>query len=939
MINNLLNRTDVGLLKDKLIVEIFLRENNKNLLNKFILKTLKNQLKRVKEYDDIINIKKYKLAFIGSIGTGKSTAICHLFDLTYKDNKGFPIEILKTASGRTTVCETLIKIGEQSKIVIEPQNKSEIEKNITNFINLIKRKLNIKIDEDIKDENTLPSKQDEFSAEMERAIRNTLNLKLKIENNQIVGDEAVDFYLNEEKKYIPNNLIFDKYNKFKTKYETLFNQIINIKNGVTETEKEIIKANDIENIFYENNEYDSKLLNLFERTYWNKQLVISDIKNSCIEIINKLQSINSLNENGESLLFIMLKNENNEKTVELMVDIAKTILEKGFDLNIMYSFYSENCGCYIETLVSEMLREGIDRISGKGYEFAKLLFKFGADYKNKTDSQNRNAIDYSILKSDEKTALFFENLYKKYSDSFEYNEFETDLLNNYNIDSNLIENFKNEFNDVFNTDFCDFLEYFEGTCLSDIENHEIYNIFESFEKKLTKNLFERIDFNKKNKHELIYDNITDELKWIRYNFDKINDGEHCDFMIPKKIYITVNQDLVKNELFEYKQIIDTKGLDNNKNRQDIDEYLKRNDTLCIFTSKFNDAPETNIINFLEYHSNNISKYNHFKLILLGLPRKLEPEQSNDANGNYELGIDLRKDIIQNVFISKNITFLPENILFFSPFKYYIKGNRGNITGYDTEEDDDEQLLLREQKDKVLKSIENIILNRKFFYFNLLKDEEISFNQIIMNNSISDDELSLLNYYYELFFNKKTDSIKNDFLLNFQQNTFVNDFCNDFFNEYHWATKKAICKNNGEFEPKNVNIYYDAQKKIQSLIINYSKIKKERILKILDEFSVKFEVFNRDDFIELIKNQKKQIQEDYEKFYNKIGEILYNKLSKILHQNFWNKCQKINGLNYNLKITNAIKSKLNEEDINNFINIEINKNWEVFILEIIDFFKD
>ena len=59
------------------------------------------------------NIEKYNLLFNGEVGIGKSTAICHLTglidgDCLKKGEETDRLPLLKTGSGRTTVCETRI---------------------------------------------------------------------------------------------------------------------------------------------------------------------------------------------------------------------------------------------------------------------------------------------------------------------------------------------------------------------------------------------------------------------------------------------------------------------------------------------------------------------------------------------------------------------------------------------------------------------------------------------------------------------------------------------------------------------------------------------------------------------------------------------------------------------------------------------------------------
>lgn len=93
-------------------------------------------LARLDKIEKILQIPSYDLVFIGKIGVGKTTAICHLFNLIREETK--PVgkrkikkvsELLSTGSGRTTICEVVIKPSQSVKsfLEIEPYNDEEVE--------------------------------------------------------------------------------------------------------------------------------------------------------------------------------------------------------------------------------------------------------------------------------------------------------------------------------------------------------------------------------------------------------------------------------------------------------------------------------------------------------------------------------------------------------------------------------------------------------------------------------------------------------------------------------------------------------------------------------------------------------------------------------------------------------------------------------------------
>jgi signal recognition particle GTPase len=70
-------------LKQELADEIATREkvSERTVPSYICINNLKSKLNRLKEIADILSIEKYKLVFIGTVGEGKTTAICHLFNL------------------------------------------------------------------------------------------------------------------------------------------------------------------------------------------------------------------------------------------------------------------------------------------------------------------------------------------------------------------------------------------------------------------------------------------------------------------------------------------------------------------------------------------------------------------------------------------------------------------------------------------------------------------------------------------------------------------------------------------------------------------------------------------------------------------------------------------------------------------------------------------
>ncbi|ABR48421.1 hypothetical protein Amet_2263 [Alkaliphilus metalliredigens QYMF] len=96
---------------------------------------------RIEQIEKLNSVENFKLNFVGSVGLGKSTALCHITNLVDLDiikndiSKLKDTSILKTGSGRTTLCETTIRLNNNFStfIKIEKLDKINFEKDIEAF--------------------------------------------------------------------------------------------------------------------------------------------------------------------------------------------------------------------------------------------------------------------------------------------------------------------------------------------------------------------------------------------------------------------------------------------------------------------------------------------------------------------------------------------------------------------------------------------------------------------------------------------------------------------------------------------------------------------------------------------------------------------------------------------------------------------------------------
>lgn len=250
--NDLIENTNLA---ERQIEKILGGENHE-----LIKKMTQPYSKRVDQIKNLCSVDTFRLNFIGDIGVGKSTALCHLMNfiddqsLEDKSRKANDICILKTAGGRTTLCETVIKIDnslDNITIEIEALDEKEFEKKIDEFCD---NELKIESEQVLPQEvvNVLinmsgyPTKLSKKEIEMvsseclskedERAKKSELIYKKKKEYiSKVTSNECVSinkdilkFAIMKRVDYLNRNkleFVFDKEPLIKKEIKTVFERI------------------------------------------------------------------------------------------------------------------------------------------------------------------------------------------------------------------------------------------------------------------------------------------------------------------------------------------------------------------------------------------------------------------------------------------------------------------------------------------------------------------------------------------------------------------------------------------------------------------------------------------------------------------------------------------------------------------------------------------
>lgn len=175
---------------EQILGELVIRRDDPQVRNAFErrLSALIEELRRDAE---LLMKRDYQVAFIGSIGIGKSTAICRLTGLEIPSEDGGPAApVLEAGAGGITLCEVHLRAGPEYGILVEPRSDDEIRADVTDFAEYL---TDGQLD-DADDAERSESGNQGISKEIERAIRNMSRLKVRREKEpngkRIVRDEA-----------------------------------------------------------------------------------------------------------------------------------------------------------------------------------------------------------------------------------------------------------------------------------------------------------------------------------------------------------------------------------------------------------------------------------------------------------------------------------------------------------------------------------------------------------------------------------------------------------------------------------------------------------------------------------------------------------------------------------------------------------------------------
>ena len=150
------------------------------------------------------------------------------------------------------------------------------------------------------------------------------------------------------------------------------------------------------------------------------------------------------------------------------------------------------------------------------------------------------------------------------------------------------------------------------------------------------------------------------LEWLRDMFEKVNNGRHEDFTLPKRIELVI-PDAVLGDGSLAVTLVDTQGIDDIAERRDLEQHFDDPHTIVVLCTVFNEAPATAVRQLLVRARDGGVRTLNTHAAILALPRPGDALAMKD-NGypaqSAAEGCDLKAEEVQLVLHRNGLSNLP-----------------------------------------------------------------------------------------------------------------------------------------------------------------------------------------------------------------------------------------------------------------------------------------
>ncbi len=209
-------------------------------------------------------------------------------------------------------------------------------------------------------------------------------------------------------------------------------------------------------------------------------------------------------------------------------------------------------------------------------------------------------------------------------------------------------------------------------------------------KALAIEILTRMQLQRRDRRDLWYSasNKKQPLAWLQDVFEKVNNGNHPEFSLPKRMEIIVPHSLLREDELSV-TLIDTQGIDDVAGRVDLEQHFDDPHAVVVLCTKFEEAPSVHIRQLLTRAREAGVRSLNTNASVLVLPRPGEAMQMKDSGmpvRTAEEGYDVKADEVRLKLHSLGLANLPA--AFFNAaeddpekLRVFLKGRIAAVRGH------------------------------------------------------------------------------------------------------------------------------------------------------------------------------------------------------------------------------------------------------------------
>jgi transcriptional regulator with XRE-family HTH domain len=182
-------------------------------------------------------------------------------------------------------------------------------------------------------------------------------------------------------------------------------------------------------------------------------------------------------------------------------------------------------------------------------------------------------------------------------------------------------------------------------------------------KALSVEILARMELHKRDRRDLWYsdDSGKNPLEWLQETFERVNNGRHPEFTLPKRIELVIPSAVLGDSSLSV-TLVDTQGIDDVVERADLEQHFDDPHTVVLLCTKFNEAPSTSVRRLLTRAKEGGVRTLLTHAAILALPHPGEALAVKDHDGHLAEtpidGYELKGDEVQLKLQPMGLVSLP-----------------------------------------------------------------------------------------------------------------------------------------------------------------------------------------------------------------------------------------------------------------------------------------